>query len=177
MWQNRLWPDTAKIVGMPATLDDLERLEPFEFENWVIGSVYGTHSSRKTADMGIDGYSFFERLPIQVKQMDRVGRPVIDSFQTAVRRTGKHKGYVIAFGFSRDAHEEATRAKRDGLLIELVKVSTISWTTPLIFPPRPELPELTRELFEEARRARRKRELRARDSLPTAEQLFASATC
>ena len=30
--------------------------------------------------MGIDGYTFLEKLPVQVKQVERVGRPEIDSF-------------------------------------------------------------------------------------------------
>ena len=55
-------------------------------------NIHGTHAPRKTGDMGIDGFSFFERLPIQVKQSDSVGRNVVDNFETAIRRTGKHKG-------------------------------------------------------------------------------------
>ena len=92
LWQRRLWHDGAEIFGMPGTEDALRELKPFEFQNWVIDSVHGVHAPRKTADMGIDGYTFLEKLPIQVKQVERVGRPGIDSFQTAVRREEKHKG-------------------------------------------------------------------------------------
>ena len=76
--------------------------------------------------MGIDGFSFLEHLPIQVKQSERVGRPVVDGFETAVERSGKDKGYIVAFSFTRGAHEEVARVKRDkGLEIELVEVTTL----------------------------------------------------
>jgi DNA modification methylase len=100
--------------GLPMTPSDLKKLDPHEFQNWIISRVIGTHSPRKSRDGGIDGYSFLEQLPIQVKQSEKVGRVVIDSFQTAVSRAGKHKGFVIAFSFTKDAYGEAARAKRDG---------------------------------------------------------------
>ncbi len=118
------------LYGLPTTLDDLRLLRPFEFQNWVIQRIDGTHSPRKTGDMGIDGYSFMEALPVQVKQSEKVGRNVIDNFETAIQRAGKHKGYVIAFSFTRGAHEEAARAKAEhGLIIELVSVNRLL-TTP-----------------------------------------------
>ncbi len=100
------------IVNAPETLSDLRALSPFEFQNWVIDAMNGAHSPRKTGDMGIDGLSFLTRDPVQVKQTARVGRPVIDSFQTAVRRHGADTGYVVAFGVSRGSVEEAARAKK-----------------------------------------------------------------
>jgi len=102
------------VYGLPTTIEQLHRLGPFEFQHWIIQRVLGTPSARKVADMGIDGYSFFEQLPIQVKQRDRVGRNEIDNFETAVSREGKHKGYFVAFSFTRGAYEEAARAKRQG---------------------------------------------------------------
>jgi hypothetical protein len=115
-----------KIVGLPVTAKDLQRLKPYEFQNWVIQRVSGTHSPRKSGDMGIDGFSFMLHEPIQVKQSERVGRNVVDNFETAVERSGKDRGYVVAFSFTRGAHEEAARAKAEkGLEIELVEVSLL----------------------------------------------------
>jgi DNA modification methylase len=115
-----------KIIGLPTSVDDLRRLGPFEFQHWIVQRVMGTPSPRNVADMGIDGYSFFEQLPIQVKQSERVGRGVIDEFETAVARTGKHQGFVVAFSFTRGAYEEAARAKREGRAeIILVKVEDV----------------------------------------------------
>jgi DNA modification methylase len=113
------------IIGTPTTVDDLRYLKPFEFQNWVINALNGTHSPRKVHDMGIDGYSFFTRDPIQVKQSERVGRNVVDNFETAMRRGGHETGYIVAFSFTRGAVEEVARARRDGLHIRLVKVAEI----------------------------------------------------
>lgn len=132
----------VKLEGLPVTIDDLKELRPFSFQNWIVQRVSGTHSPRKSGDMGIDGYSFMEQLPIQVKQSERVGRGVIDGFQTAVERSGKHKGYVIAFSFTRGAKEEAARAKvARGIEIVLVEVERLlqgMWDT----RPTPQLEEL-----------------------------------
>jgi DNA modification methylase len=116
----------VKETGLPVTEADLKELKPFEFQNWIIQRVLGTHSPRKTGDMGIDGHSFFERLPIQVKRSSGVGRNVVDNFQTAVRREGSHKGYIVAFSFTRGAIDEAARTRSaDGPDIVLVKVSDV----------------------------------------------------
>lgn len=114
----------VKLVGMPVTEDQLRALKPFEVQNWVIQRFNGTHSPRKSGDMGVDGLSFMLHEPIQVKQSSAVGRPVVDSFETAVERSGKKKGYIVGFSFTKDAHEEVARAKREkGLDIVLVPVS------------------------------------------------------
>jgi DNA modification methylase len=118
---------TVDLEGLPVTEDDLRKLRPFEFQNWIIQRINGTHSPSKSGDMGIDGYSFMEQLPVQVKQQDRVGRVTVDNFETAMRRAGATKGYIIAFSFAgRKVREEVARAKaEDGLEIELVEVATL----------------------------------------------------
>jgi len=126
----------VKLIGMPVTESQLRELKPFEFQNWVIQRFNGSHSPRKSGDMGIDGFSFLEHLPIQVKQSTGVGRNVVDNFETAVERSGKHKGYVVAFSFTRNAHEEVARAKAaKGVEIELVTVADLlADTTDLVTP-------------------------------------------
>jgi hypothetical protein len=98
----KLGAATIKAYGLPQTEADLRVRKPFEFQNWIVQQVHGSHAPRKTGDMGIDGFSFFEQ-PIQVKQSDRMGRNVVDNFETAIRRGGKHKGYLFAFSFTRGA--------------------------------------------------------------------------
>ena len=44
--------------------------------------------------------------PIQVKQMDRVGRPDIEKFEAAMMRTRRKKGFFVGFDFSRDSLTE-----------------------------------------------------------------------
>ena len=47
--------------------------------------------------------------PIQVKQKDKVGRPDIDSFETAMRRSKREKGFFVAFDYTEDALREIDR--------------------------------------------------------------------
>lgn len=113
------------IIGMPMSLEDLKALEPFEFQNWVIQRLHGRVSQRRVWDMGIDGYTY-EGNPVQVKQSEKVGRNVVDNFETALRRANKDSGLIVAFSFSRGAYEEIARAKlHDGLDIEAVKVEDL----------------------------------------------------
>ncbi|MGH7557681.1 MAG: DNA methyltransferase [Gemmatimonadota bacterium] len=115
-----------KLVGMPVTEAQLRELKPFEFQNWVIQQVHGTHSTKKSGDMGIDGFSFFDHFPIQVKQSDSIGRNVVDNFETAVERSKKNHGTIYGFSFTKGAYEEAARAKASkGIEIELVEVSKL----------------------------------------------------
>ncbi len=126
----------AKLVGMPVSELQLRELKPFEFQNWVIQRLNGTHSPRKSGDMGIDGFSFMLHEPIQVKQSSGVGRNVVDNFETAVERGGKTKGYIVAFSFGRGAYEEAARVKAaKGLDIVLVQVADLLSDAPDIITP------------------------------------------
>jgi len=118
------------IIGMPQRVEDLNKFKPHEFERWVINEMHGTPSRRKVGDMGIDGFSFLEHHPIQVKQSERIGRNVVDNFETALRRYYKHKtkdmkGYIVAFSFGKGAREEVARAKKNGINITLVIVQDI----------------------------------------------------
>jgi hypothetical protein len=44
-----------------------------------------------------------------VKQKDKVGRPDIDAFQTARRRSKRDKGFFVAFDYTDDALREIDR--------------------------------------------------------------------
>jgi DNA modification methylase len=131
-----------QLIDMPKTEDDLRRLPHREFENWAVIALGGIPNNVKVGDYGIDGRlyladiekarkgDFFETLdrwyPIQVKQQDRVGRPDIDNFQTAMRRDKRLKGYFIAFSFSRDSMAEIKRANlHDGLDIVPITVKEL----------------------------------------------------
>jgi DNA modification methylase len=116
---------TVDLEGLPVTEDDLRNLRPFEFQNWVINRINGSHSPKKSNDLGIDGYSFMEQLPVQVKQSG-AGRVTVDNFETAIERSGNKKGYIVAFSLTKNAREEVARVKAEkGMEIELVKASTL----------------------------------------------------
>jgi len=176
-----------KTLGLATSVDDLRKLGPFEFQHWIIQRVLGTPSPRNVSDMGIDGYSFFEQLPIQVKQSEHVGRNVIDNFETAVERAGKHRGYIVAFSFTKGAREEVARAKREGRPeIVLVTVADLVRVGDLIDsadrdgrPPR--LDSVTPDLMGLFSALQQPVQLRPfypappRDSKPSASQLIESA--
>jgi DNA modification methylase len=120
----------ANIIGLPATIEHLKSLEPFEFQNWIVNKIGGVHNNKKTGDGGVDGWTLEVlnniRLPIQVKQSECVGRNVIDNFETAIRRVKKDKGIIYAFSFCKGAYEETARARtEDNVDIQLVSVSTL----------------------------------------------------
>jgi len=141
--KRRLEQDEAEdvqIIGLPMSIDQLKELEPFEFQNWIVGALGGIPSKKKVHDMGIDGYTFFDRVPVQVKQSEHVGRPVVDDFETALRRYGEGavkaakerknshfalQGIIVAFSFTKGAHEEVARAKGEGIDIQLLTVAEV----------------------------------------------------
>jgi adenine-specific DNA methylase len=160
----RVGAGMVKLIGMPVTVEQVRALKPFEFQNWVVQAMHGSHAPRKVGDMGIDGYSFMLHEPIQVKQSSGVSRPVVDGFQTAVERSGKTKGYIVALSFTKGAYEEAARVKASkGLDIVLVEVADLLERRDVITPEpgllMPELP-ITQP--------------RPRDARPSVEELIAS---
>ena len=135
--------ENVNTENLPMSVEELKDLEPYEFQNYIIGAMSGTTSEKKVKDMGIDGYTFMERNPIQVKQKESVGRPEIDEFETALKRyyAGRMRaakergeefimrGVYIAFSYTggnEGAYEEIARAKReDGIEIIPMTVQEI----------------------------------------------------
>jgi len=125
-------------IGTPTTVNELRQLKPFEFQNWVINELGAKHSRKKVDDKGIDGYFvkdlWHEEAGVQVKQSDNIGRNVIDNFKAALERKKWKRGYVVAFSFTKGAHEEAARLKHDeGLEIRLVEVESLLYKKEPIF--------------------------------------------
>lgn len=117
-------------TGMPGTLKELRELKPFEFQNWVIHKMGARQSRKKTGDKGINGYFiedlWHDRTGIQVKQSDKVGRDVVDKFETALKRKKYKKGYIVAFSFTKGVYEEVARLKnQEELEIKLIKVENL----------------------------------------------------
>jgi len=108
---------SSHLIKGKVDLSYVKKLEPFEFQNWVVvDKFYGTVSRTKSGDMGIDGITpqVLGGYPIQVKQSEDVGRNVIDNFLSAMQRMKKDKGYIVAFSFGKGAHEEVARLKNEG---------------------------------------------------------------
>lgn len=178
---------TFRVDGLPMSAEELRGLKPFEFQNWVIRQIHGTAAPRKSGDMGIDGWSFMEGLPIQVKRSDKIGRNVVDNFETAIQRDGKHKGYIIGFSFTRGAYEEAARAKAIGQCeVVLVTIDDLLDASETLAPvaPRPRPPgrqQVAPDLMDLLSALQEDAEERtilgppSRQARPTADQLLDSA--
>ena len=111
-------------TGLPSLRESeelraLKKLPPFEFQALLCQKLGARAAERERGDMGIDGWLVDGR-PLQIKRQDGVGRPVVDAFETAIRRTGNSKGVIVAFTFSRGAYDEVERARnKEGLEVEL----------------------------------------------------------
>jgi len=112
------------VRDLPWSEKQLREIPPFEFENWAVIALGGIPNKTQVGDMGIDGRIYpvgaipkasghtaeldfmDDWYPIQVKQMDKVGRPDVDKFEAAMMRTRRKKGFFVGFDFSRDALTE-----------------------------------------------------------------------
>jgi len=113
------------VRDLPWTEKQLREIPPFEFENWAVIALGGIPNKTQVGDMGIDGRIYplsavpgksgkaageldfmDDWYPIQVKQQEKVGRPDIDMFETAMRRAKRKKGFFVGFDFSEDALTE-----------------------------------------------------------------------
>ena len=124
----KLWQIGRGFVvrDLPWTEKQLRTIPPFEFENWAVIALGGVPNKTQVGDMGIDGRIFpvgsepsakkdaqldfmDDWYPVQVKQMDKVGRPDIDKFEAAMMRAKRKKGFFVGFDFSSDAMLEIGR--------------------------------------------------------------------
>jgi len=120
------------VRDLPKSEDELRKYPPFEFENWAVVALGGIKNKTQIGDKGIDGRIFpvsaLDNAPaaksgelqleehfyaVQVKQKDKVGRPDIDAFETAMRRAKCDKGFFVSFDYSGDAMREIDRFFRE----------------------------------------------------------------
>ena len=131
------------VRDLPWTEDQLRKIPPFEFENWAVIALGGIPNKAQVGDKGIDGRIYpvtampaktekselafmDEWYPIQVKQKDKVGRPDIDAFETAMQRANRKTGFFVAFDYSEDALTEVDGFfRRTGLMIRALTVKDI----------------------------------------------------
>ena len=123
----------AEILGEPSTMKDLEKMKPFEFQNWVLNRIYGRANPKKSGDEGIDGWTF-NGDPVQVKQMHKVGDERVRLLFGDLQRLDKKFGAIIAFSFSNVATERANEFKlQHGVEIKLVTIDEILKKAEIIF--------------------------------------------
>jgi hypothetical protein len=103
------------------TEKDLRKLSSNEFQNWVVKRLSGKPSSLRDARIGIDAYTA-EGQPIQIKQLDNIGRNEIDTFASIMGQVKAKDGVVVAFSFSDDVYRGLVRARLN-YWIEIKKVT------------------------------------------------------
>lgn len=105
----------------------LRNMDPFKFESLMVELFGGVPNAKKRGDGGKDGVKKIdgETFPIQVKQMDNVGQPLIQNFIGHLMQNKQKKGFFIAFDFTKTAYECVAEVKQSsGIEIELVKVES-----------------------------------------------------
>lgn len=105
----------------------LRNMDPFKFESLMVELFGGIPNAKKRGDGGKDGVKKIdgETFPIQVKQMDNVGQPLIQNFIGHLLQNKQKKGFFIAFDFTKTAYECVAEVKQSsGIEIELVKVES-----------------------------------------------------
>ena len=115
---------TAEIIGMPTTEAEIKALSENEFLAWVGRKLQARINPKRTGDMGIDGWCSLNQVPIQIKQSVRIGRNVVDNFESAIRRMNKNQGIIVAFSFTRGAYDEVARIRNE-LDIKLTTVKEL----------------------------------------------------
>ena len=106
--------------------EDLKKLPPNEFQNWVLKRIGGKPASQSDARMGIDGYAL-DGQPVSIKQADNVGRSVIENFAAAMGRHKSKSGTIVAFSFDNEAVRGRVRAKMAyGIDIQTVTVRELT---------------------------------------------------
>ncbi len=114
----------CETLGLPYSFAELNEMNPFEYETFIVKAFGGEPNKKQIGDGGLDGMK--DGVPIQVKQSERVGRNVVDNFSAALRRVKKTKGTIIAFSFTRGAHNEAARLQNEGEFeIDLIAANTV----------------------------------------------------
>ena len=135
------------VRDLPWTEDRLQKIPPFEFEKGAViarsGMRGGIPNKVQVGDMGLGDRIFpvgtkpssdegmFDRVdgdgfPVQVKQVDKTGRPDVDKFEAVMARENRDRGFFVSFGYTAYAETEvASFFKKTGRIIKLLTVREI----------------------------------------------------
>lgn len=96
----RLGMRQEEMIIIPNCISHLEKMSDKVFQNWVVKRLGGHVSATMSSDKGIDGYTAFNMIPIQVKKSRDIGSPVIRQFATDAQIFGKKQGIFVALSFN-----------------------------------------------------------------------------
>lgn len=99
----RLNMEQEEMIIIPNCVSHLEKMSDKVFQRWVVKRLNGQVSPTMSVDKGIDGYTSFEMIPIQVKKSKGIGGPSIRQFAADTQIFGKKKGIFVALSFNEGA--------------------------------------------------------------------------
>ncbi len=106
--------------------ETLDKMNPFEFEHFVVEQFGGVPNKKQRADFGIDGVKIIDGVKyfLQIKQSKSIGRNVVDNFKSAIDRKKSKNGFILAWSFGKGANAEVARLNReDNYNIKLIEIS------------------------------------------------------
>jgi site-specific DNA-methyltransferase (adenine-specific) len=112
-----------------AIIQQSHKMNPFEFQDWVVKVLGGKPNPVKSGDGGIDGWidkqqgDWTKGDPIQVKMAAKVGDPVVRTFAFDTLREGRNHGVIVAYSFSSAAEKMVKEIReQQGIDIWLMNV-------------------------------------------------------
>lgn len=115
---------------------ETRKMDPYEFQDWVVAVLEGTPNDKKSRDGGIDGWTdkplgnLTKGDLIQVKRSDKVGTDTVKLMAFNSQKHSRERGIIVAFGFTSTAEEEANDIRAQlGIEIELLTVKDMLMRT------------------------------------------------
>jgi len=112
-----------------AIIQQSHKMNPFEFQDWVVKVLGGKTNKTRSGDGGIDGWidKPFDDLkkgdPIQVKMSAKVGDPAVRLFAFDTMNEGRDHSVIVAYSFSSTAENTAKEIREQhGINIWLMTV-------------------------------------------------------
>lgn len=108
--------DLEKTLTEDEAIDIVQqshKMDPFEFQNWIVMVLGGRPNPKRSGDGGIDGWIkkpfgvLTDGDPIQVKMSAKVGDPVVKLFAFNTMNEGRDHGVIVAYSFSSTAESTA----------------------------------------------------------------------
>lgn len=128
-----------QIEGMPMTTDELAKMEPHEFQQWVCTRMEAKNTSPDAGkgsggDGGTDGIvksnlltTGYEGSPIQVKRSKNVGVNVVKALFATMHDRNIKTGFIVALSFGKGAVEKVAKYKNEGSVeIALINAEDIA---------------------------------------------------
>jgi len=134
----RIGYDEVDIVGLPIKIEDLIKMEPHEFQQWVCDKMIAKNTSPSPnypsgGDGGKDGIVInsistggYGGSPIQIKRSNGVGVNTVKNLFATMHGMKVKNGFIVALSFGAGAVEQVAKYKlNDNINIKLVVAQSL----------------------------------------------------